>query len=80
MGTPCNVTDGQIPVLEVKVNVNDKEDNTIYFEPQSYLHRLCSQLVSKWTILTQEGLGRIINTKIARLRPAALAIDGTALH
>ena len=30
--TPCNFEDGKLPVLDVKVNVNEKENNRIDFE------------------------------------------------
>jgi hypothetical protein len=30
--TPCNFIDGKLPVLDVKVNINDKEHNRIDFE------------------------------------------------
>ena len=71
--TPCNFSDGKIPVLDVKVNVNNEEDNRIDFEffekptknPRVILANSALSWSQKRTILTQECLRRLRNTKIA---------------
>ena len=69
--TPCNFEDGKMPVLDVKVNVNKKEQNRIDFEfyekptknPRVILASSALSFNKKRTILTQEGLRRLRNTK-----------------
>ena len=70
--TPCNFPDGQLPVLDVKVNINVKENCRIDFEffekktknPLVILANSALSFSKKRTILTQEGLRRLRNTKI----------------
>ena len=70
--TPCNFKDGKLPVLDIKVNINDNENNRIDFEfyekpTQNCRVILASSALSftkKRTILTQEGLRRLRNTKM----------------
>jgi predicted RNA binding protein with dsRBD fold (UPF0201 family) len=70
--TPCNFADGKMPVLDVKVNVNEKEPNRIDFEffskptknPRVILADSALSFAKKRTILTQECLRRLRNTKI----------------
>ena len=70
--TPCNHKDGKLPVLDVKVNVNHDENNRIEFEfyqkpTKNPLVILADSALShsqKRTILTQEGLRRLRNTKV----------------
>ena len=70
--TPCNFKDGKLPVLDIKVNINDNEKNRIDFEfyekpTQNCRVILASSALSftkKRTILTQEGLRRLRNTKM----------------
>ena len=70
--TPCNYADGKMPVLDVKVNVNRSEKNRIDFEffekptknPRVILADSALSHSSKRTILTQECLRRLRNTKI----------------
>ena len=66
-----NYNDGKMPVLDITVNVNEKERNRIDFEffekktknPRVILANSAINLKSKRTILTQECLRRIRNTK-----------------
>ena len=70
--TPCNFEDGKLPVLDVKVNVNEKENNRIDFEffekptknSRVILATSALSFSKKRTILTQECLRRLRNTKI----------------
>ena len=70
--TPCNFQDGKLPVLDVKVNINEKENCRIDFEffeketkyPKVILADSALSFSKKRTILTQEGLRRLRNTKI----------------
>ena len=70
--TPCNYADGKLPVLDVKVNVNCEEQNRIDFEffgkptqnPRVILADSALSFSKKRTILTQECLCRLCNTKI----------------
>ena len=70
--TPCNYTDGKMPVLDIKVNVNQEEDNRINFEfisnptknPRVILASSATSQSQKRTILTQECLRRLRNTKV----------------
>ena len=69
--TPCNFADGKLPVLDVTVNINYKEDNRIDFEffekptknPRVILANSALSMAKKRTILTQECLRRLRNTK-----------------
>ena len=69
--TPCNFEDGKLPVLDVKVDVNEKEANRIDFEffekqtknPRVILASSALSFSKKRTILTQECLRRLRNTK-----------------
>ena len=69
--TPCNFKDGKLPVLDIKVNINDKEINRIDFEfyekptknSRVILVNSALSFSKKRTILTQEGLRRLRNTK-----------------
>ena len=70
--TPCNFEDGKLPVLDVKVDVNEGEQNRIDFEffskptknPRVILADSALSFSKKRTILTQECLRRLRNTKI----------------
>ena len=70
--TPCNFEDGKMPVLDLKVNVNEDEMNRIDFEffskptknPRVILADSALSFSKKRTILTQECLRRLRNTKI----------------
>ena len=70
--TPCNYEDGKLPVLDVKVDVNEKEDNRIdleFFEkptknPRVILASYALSHSQKWTIMTQECLRRLQNIKV----------------
>ena len=70
--TPCNFKNGKMPVLDVQVSINDKECSRIdfeFFEKPTRNQRviLASSALSfskKRTILTQECLRRLRNTKI----------------
>ena len=70
--TPCNFADGKMPVLDVKVNVNCTEENRIDFQffekptknPRVILASSAMSFSQKRTILTQECLRRLRNTKI----------------
>ena len=70
--TPCNFPDGQLPVLDVKVNINVKENCRIDFEffekktknPLVILANSALSFSKKRTILTQKGLRRLRNIKI----------------
>ena len=69
--TPCNFEDGKMPVLDVKVNVNEEENDRIDFEffekptknPRVILADSALSYAKKRTILTQECLRRLRNTK-----------------
>ena len=69
--TPCNFQDGKMPVLDVKVNVNEEENDRIDFEffqkptknPRVILADSALSFAKKRTILTQECLRRLRNTK-----------------
>ena len=69
--TPCNYKDGKMPVLDIKVKINDNEMNRIDFEhyekptknPRVILASSALSFSKKRTILTQEGLRRLRNTK-----------------
>ena len=73
--TPCNFADGKLPVLDVTVNINYKEDNRIDFEffekptkkptknPKVILANSALSISKKRTILKQEYLRRLRNTK-----------------
>jgi hypothetical protein len=60
--TPCNYDDGKLPVLDVKVDVNEDEDNRIDFEfyekptknPRVILASSALSHSQKRSILTQE--------------------------
>ena len=70
--TPCSHEDGKLPVLDVKVDVNQEEDNMIDFEffekptknPCVILASSALSNSQKRTILTQECLRRLRNTKL----------------
>ena len=66
--TPCNFKDGKLPVLDIKVNINNRIDFEFYEKPtQNCRVILASSALSftkKRTILTQEGLRRLRNTKM----------------
>ena len=70
--TPCNYEDGKMPVLDIKVDVNVAEDNRIDFEfyekptknPRVVLASSALSHTQKRTILTQECLRRLRNTKV----------------
>ena len=68
---PKNYNDGKMPVLDITVKVNKEENNRIDFEffekktknPRVILSNSAINFKSKRTILTQECLRRIRNTK-----------------
>ena len=70
--TPCNHPDGYLPVLDTKMRVNIEETNRIDFQfyekptknPKLILADSALDSASKRTILTQECLRRLRNTKI----------------
>ena len=70
--TTCNYVDGKLPVLDVTVKVNEKEHKRIdleFFEkltknPRIILANSALSFHKKITILTQECLRRLRNTKI----------------
>ena len=70
--TPCNYEDRQLPILDVKVRVNQEVENRIDFEffekptknPKVILADSALSSSSKRTILTQECLRRLRNTKL----------------
>ena len=70
--TPCNYDDGKLPVLDVKVDVNEDKDNRIDFEfyekptknPRVILASSALSHSQKRSILTQECLRRLRNTKV----------------
>ena len=70
--TPCNHDDGKLPVLDIKVDVNHEKDNRIDFEffekptknPCVILASSALSNSQKRTILTQECLRRLRNTKL----------------
>ena len=70
--TPCNYEDGKLPVLDIKVDVNEAEGNRIDFEfyakptqnPRVILASSALSHTQKRTILTQECLRRLRNTKV----------------
>ena len=65
--TLCNFEDGKMPVLDVKVNVNEEENDRIDFEffekptknPRVILADSALSYAKKRTILTQECLRRL---------------------
>ena len=69
--TPCNFEDGKMPVLDVKINVNENEMDRIDFEffqkttknPRVIMADSALSFEKKRTILTQEFLRRLRNTK-----------------
>ena len=70
--TPCNYSNGKMPVLDVEVCINEKECNRIDYEfyekptknQKVILSDSALSAASKRTILTQECLRRMRNTKI----------------
>ena len=70
--TPCNFKNQKIPVLDVTVRVNVEENNRIDFEfyekptknPRVIMADSALSFTKKRTILTQECLRRLRNTKI----------------
>ena len=70
--TPCNAPDGKLAVLDLKVKVNHEEQNRIDFEffekptknPRVIMADSALSFSKKRTILTQECLRRLRNTKI----------------
>ena len=70
--TPCNYKDGKLPVLDVKVNINVKENYRMDYEfyekptkhPKVILANSALSMAQKRTILTQECLRVMRNTKI----------------
>ena len=70
--TPCNSDDGKMAVLDLKVKINPIENNRIEFEffekptnnPRVILSNSAMSFSQKRTILTQECLRRLRNTKI----------------
>ena len=70
--TSCNYDDCKIPVLDIKVNINEDMDYRIDYEfyekptkhPKVLLADSAISASSKRTILTQECLRRMRNTKI----------------
>ena len=70
--TPSNHPDGKLPVLDIKVRINLEEHNRLDFEfyekptknPRVVLAESALSFRQKRTILTQEGLRRLRNTKI----------------
>jgi hypothetical protein len=69
--TPCNYEDGKLPVLDVTVKVNKEMKNRIDFEfyekqtknPKVILSDSALSSSTKRTVLTQECLRRLRNTK-----------------
>ena len=69
--TPCNYEDRKLPILDVKVNINEVENNRVDFEfyekttknPKVILMDSALSFSQKRTILTQECLRRLRNTK-----------------
>ena len=69
---PENHTSGKLPVLDVNVNINNKEENRVdfqFFEKPTKNKRVILETSAlpanqKRTILTQECLRRLLNTKI----------------
>ena len=70
--TPCNYPDGKLPVLDITIRVNKEAENRLDFEfyekptkyPRVILADSALSFRQKRTILTQEGLRRLRNTKI----------------
>ena len=70
--TPCNYSDKKMPALDIKVRVNVEEKNRIDYEFYEKPTKNCKVLLassainaaSKRTILTQECLRRMRNTKV----------------
>ena len=70
--TPSNFEDRKLPVLDVKVGINENENNRIDFEfyekptrnPRVILMDSALSHAQKRTILTQECLRRLRNTKV----------------
>ena len=70
--TPCNYPDGKLPVLDITVKINQEAQNRLDFEffekptknPRVVMADSALSFRQKRTILTQEGLRRLRNTKI----------------
>ena len=70
--TPCNFKNEKLPVLDIQASINVKEMNRIDFEffdketknPFVILANSALSWSKKRTILTQEGLRRLRNTKM----------------
>lgn len=70
--TPCSYKDNKMPALDIKVNVNEEMQNRIDYEffekptknPRVLLADSAISTASKRTILTQECLRRMRNTKV----------------
>ena len=70
--TPCNYSEGKMPALDIKVNVNEEQHNRIDYEffekptknPKLILSDSALSTSAKRTILTQECLRRMRNTKV----------------
>ena len=70
--TPCSYEDKKMPALDIKVNVNEEMENRIDYEffekptknPRVLLADSAINSASKRTILTQECLRRMRNTKV----------------
>ena len=70
--TPCKHSDGKMPVLDLKVNINAEMQNQIEYEfyekptknPRVILADSAMNFSAKRTILTQECIRRLRNTKI----------------
>ena len=70
--TPCKYEDQKLPILDVKTNINTKEKNRIDFEfyekptknPKVMLANSANNPGTKRTILSQECLRRLQNTKL----------------
>ena len=69
--TPCNFENGMLPVLDIKARIYEIEMNRLDFEyyekptknPRLVLASSALSWSKKRTILTQEGLRRLRNTK-----------------
>ena len=70
--TPCKYSDQKLPMLDIKVNINEKFNNRVDFEfyekptnhPQVILAGAAMSSSAKRTILTQECLRIIRNSKV----------------
>ena len=70
--TPCHYEDKKMPVLDIKVNVNEEKDNQMNFEfyekptknKNVILADAALNSAAKRNILTQECLRRLRNTKV----------------